>query len=155
MCTCVRFTISHANTDTYTCSFLQTWKTVDERRLTGRITHALRGLEEAHDSVIEDMGPDNSMTRALKDQIKRLEDKLLQIAGEREVKKHRENMDQLRTLRGLGVAGATVGRGSAMRSIEGGTTSVGNTVGGMSNEQLAHELLLDTNFRLCEEVSKS
>lgn len=84
------------------------------------------------------------MGDAMRSQIKRLEDKLVLIAGERELEAHRASMEEL--LRVGKRTAASVGRGSS-----GAAHSIPGLLGSMSNEQIAHELLLDPNFRIYRE----
>lgn len=57
---------------------------MDERKLAGRLRHALRGLEEA-DKGLEHEEPTSKMRSELRSQIQRLREKLALIAGDKEV----------------------------------------------------------------------
>lgn len=129
------------------CTYLRTfkdWKLVDERKLAGRLTHALRGLEQA-EMGLKDDEQDNKLRAELRAQQKRLREKLAQIAGLKAVEAHDAK-------RARSVQAATVSRDA--HAPQSAAELTGH-VGGMTNEQLAHELLVDKDFRLDEQAGMS
>jgi hypothetical protein len=116
------------------------WKVPDEAKLTRRIWHALIALEEAQMHLPEDEAADSRLSVELRTQIARLRDKLRQIAGAAKVQEYdasrsarRADGRQLRTL---------TWRGEGLPER-------------VSNEQLAHELMLDTSFQLTDTAETS
>lgn len=116
------------------------WKLVDERKLTGRIKKALKGLEDAERVLMEEDEGSNIMLE-LRAQMVRLREKLTQLGGEAAVTLH-DNERRLRQ------SVTVVKTGAGGEAPKGAPASVG----GMTNAQLAHELLLDRNFVLDEKV---
>jgi hypothetical protein len=112
------------------------WKVPDEKKLVTRIKHALLALYQARAHLPHDEPVDSKLNTEFETQIKRLREKLLVIAGQAEV----DRLDQERlvevhldpTYNDPGPPGGTV------------------LPTRMSNEELAHELLIDLGFRLSE-----
>ena len=125
-----------ANFSTCLFKFLKdfnAWKVPDEKKLTRRIWHALIALENAQMHLPADEAEQSSLKIELRTQTDRLRNKLRQIAGVAKVQEFdasriaaREDGLQLRIL-------ARGGGGLPER---------------VSNEQLAHELMLDNSFQL-------
>lgn len=115
------------------CAYLRAfkaWKTADEKRLSDKIIASLLDLEEAERHLQNN--PIQAELRArLVEQQERLKDKLKIIAGDQGLKDYEEASKQA----------------LASRRVQ-GVQGVPNS--GMTNEQLAHELLLDPNFRMDE-----
>lgn len=131
------------------CEYLRAfkdWKLVDERKLAERLKKALRGLEDA-ERALKDEEEESNIRVELIAQQQRLREKLAQIAGHKEVAAH----DAERRAAAGSTAVATVFKvaGSSDAAPPPGH------VGGMTNEQLAHELLLDKDFRLDEKSGMS
>ncbi len=121
------------------------WKVPDEAKLTCRIKHALIALYQAEEHLPPDEPEDSKLKIEFRTQIERLRGKLQQIAGADAL---REFDQQWRTGQVVvsGTGGNEGGNG-------GGTTGGGayaSLPGRMTNEQLAHELLLDPGFQLDE-----
>lgn len=113
------------------------WKVPDEGKLTCRIKHALIALYEAEKQLPPDEPEDSKLKVEFKTQIARLSDKLRQIAG----------VDVLNDFNAQRASGAVVA--GVIRPVARCTpTSIRQA---MSNQQLAHELLLDPAFQLDEE----
>ena len=109
------------------------WKIPDEAKLTRRIWHALNALEDAQIYLPEDEAQDSRLWVEFRTQTTRLRDKLRQIAGAAKV---REFDASRRTARAEVQQLGTLSRGRDMLPQR------------MSNEQLAHELMLDNAFQL-------
>lgn len=130
------------------CTYLRTfkdWKLVDEKKLANRLTTALWHLEEA-ERGLKGEEADAKIRPELQAQQKRLREKLAQIAGDKAVQAHDEE-----TKRRLAHP-ATVSRDA---DVPQPPPAPAGHVGGMTNEQLAHELLLDKDFRLDEKAGMS
>jgi len=114
------------------------WKVPDEAKLSCRIRHALVALYQAEEHLPPDEPSNSKLKIEFRTQIDRLRGKLQQIAGQEALDKF--DADRLAgTFANAGIhATATAGGGYA--ALPGRTT----------NEQLAHELLLDPEFRLDE-----
>jgi hypothetical protein len=126
-----------ANFIAYLYKFLKdfkAWKVPDEEKLTRRICHALIALEEAQMHLPEDEPGDSRLSVEFRTQIERLRSKLQQIAGADKVK---EYDDSRRAAREAGRQNRTSASGS-----------VGGLRDRVSNEQMAHELMLDPSFEL-------
>jgi hypothetical protein len=109
------------------------------------------------EKALKDDDTESRMRTELRNQQQRLRAKLAQIAGEKEVEAHdREQREEeakrvAGTSNSHGSTAATVAKTHGMTALEApGPQS--NHVGGMTNEQLAHELLLDPDFRLDDKV---
>jgi hypothetical protein len=129
---------------TYLKAF-QAWKLPDEAKLTARITHALTALYEADDHLVEGDTETPKLRAEFGAQQERLRNKLVQIAGEKALKK----LDDLRESQGLTRARIAVnnGAGAAATGEGSGYSALPRR---MTNEQMAHELLLDSTFTLDE-----
>lgn len=117
------------------------WKVPDEAKLTCRIRHALIALYQAEEHLPPDEPEDSKLKQEFKTQIGRLRSKLQQIAGENALKAFDE--ERLR-----GATGSNYGGGPPDNHSGGGAYAA--LPGRMTNEQLAHELLLDPTFQLDE-----
>lgn len=109
------------------------WKVTDEQKLVKRIKHVLMALYRAEHQVSPNEPEDSHVRIDFHTQIQRLRSKLLQIGGQEVLDK----FDQERT--------------SVTVLMEANSSSLYNTMNipsRMTNEQLAHELLLDFNFEL-------
>jgi hypothetical protein len=106
----------------------KTWKVPDEQKLVLRIQNALNALYDAQKHLPEHEEPDSRLSSEFRSQIERLRAKLLAISGAETLRK----FDEDRLVREPMVV-----------STEGQTTWTKFT-----NEQLAHELLMDPNFQL-------
>ena len=109
------------------------WKVPDEVKLTRRICHALTALEEAQLQLPENEPSDSRLSVEFCTQIERLRSKLQQIAG---ADKLQEYDDSRRAARAAGEQNKGLVRGGVGLKDK------------VSNEQLAHELMLDTSFEL-------
>lgn len=111
------------------------WKVPDEAKLTCRIKHALIALYNAEGQLPPDEPEDSKLKVEFFTQIERLRSKLQQIAGIEEL----NNFDVHRAT------------GQVSLIAPSGVTDLYASIPGrMSNEQLAHELLLDPKFQLDE-----
>ena len=106
-------------------------------------------------------GPMDDMRIELQKQQKRLRDKLAQIAGPEELEAHDKEQAAAGSKRKAGVLhgacnAANVEKTSGISALDAsqslGDSRQSNHVSGMTNEQLAHELLLDPGFSLQEKV---
>jgi len=114
------------------------WKVVDEVNVIARIKHALIALLEARRNLMFDDCITAEMSFEFLNQLKRLKDKLLQIGGPDVVKDfERENPD-LKCLESQNNSKESISDREYYK--EKYTT----------NEQMAHELLLDPTFELTE-----
>ena len=115
------------------------WKVPDEAKLTCRIKHALIALYQAEEHLPPDEPEDSKLKVEFRTQIERLRSKLLQIAGHNAVIEFdgQRSIGQPPSGGGSGGAG---GAGGAYAALP----------GRMTNEQLAHELLLNPAFQLDE-----
>jgi hypothetical protein len=122
----------------------RTWKVPDEAKLTCRIKHALVALYQAQQHLPPDQPPNSPLVAEFNEQIARLRVKLIQIAGQECV----DNFDTDRTnSTGMFAAGATPPGGN------GGPNTTAFVPGAefpgrMTNEQLAHELIINPLFQL-------
>ena len=116
------------------------WKVPDEAKLTARIKHALIALYQAEEHLPPDEPEDSKLKIEFRTQIDRLRTKLQQIAGRDEL----AAFDELRKT-GHHVGGSYPGGGGPP-----GGAAYAALPGRMTNEQLAHELLLDPTFQLDE-----
>ena len=112
------------------------WKVPDEAKLTCRIKHALIALYQAEGHLPPDEPDDSKLKIEFRIQITRLRSKLEQIAG-------RSALDEFDAQRGTSTVPTIAGPGGST-----GAGAYASLPGRMSNEQLAHELLLDPMFQL-------
>lgn len=117
------------------------WKVPDDTRLTGRIRHALIALYQAAEQLPSNEPADSTLRRELCTQTERLRDKLRLIAGEEALRQFDRDR---RTLAPAGQPAAVVVGGGG----GGSGTAYETCPARASNEQLAHELLLDPGFQL-------
>lgn len=110
------------------------WKVPDEAKLTCRIKHALVALYQARDHLPPDEPEDSKLKVEFRTQIERLREKLRQIAGVEAV----NELDAKLASGEIGSSSPPAPAGEAYASLP----------GRMTNEQLAHELLLDNSFQL-------
>jgi hypothetical protein len=115
----------------------KTWKIPDEAKLTCRIKNALIALYDAEKHLPPDEPEDSKLKIEFREQITRLRGKLQQIAGKEAVDKFDEDR----------LICAPVVEGSSTNAAPGAYAAL---PGRMTNEQLAHELLLDPTFQLDE-----
>ena len=113
------------------------WKIPDEAKLTCRIKHALIALYQAEEHLPFDEPEDSKLKIEFRTQIERLRSKLLQIAGHAAVA---EFDTQRKTGPNVPLGGTCSGAGGVYAALP----------GRMTNEQLAHELLMDPAFQLDE-----
>lgn len=130
------------NLITYLRSF-KSWKIVDERKLAGRLQHALDELSRTKALLSQD---DIAMHNETDAQIKRLTHKLHQIVPP-EVSSGKKRKASSPTEDNLLSAAAGVDKSSA---APGNSEADAIT---MTNEQLAHELLLDPSFQIAYDAS--
>ena len=118
------------------------WKVPDEAKLTCRIKHALIALYQAEEHLPPDEPEDSKLKVEFRTQIERLRGKLQQIAGVDALNRFDEQR-RAGLVQSGGGGGGGIGAGGA-----GGAYAA--LPGRMTNEQLAHELLLDPAFQLDE-----
>lgn len=118
------------------------WKIPDEAKLTCRIRHALVALYQAQSQLPPDEPEDSNLKVEFRTQIERLRSKLSQIAGPAALVK----FDVELATGELSVAIRS--GGGSCKCVNSGAYSI--IPGRMTNEQLAHELLLDPTFQLDE-----
>ena len=116
------------------------WKVPDEAKLTCRIKHALIALYQAEEHLPPDEPEDSKLKIEFRTQIERLRSKLQQIAGADALKQLDEQRRAGQVPTGSGGGSDGGGAGGAYAALP----------GRMTNEQLAHELLLDPAFQLDE-----
>ena len=117
------------------------WKVPDEAKLASRIRHALVALYRSRAHLPPDEPEDSKLSVEFRTQIERMRAKLAQIAGQGALKAFDERE---RPAIGGGAGGPPGGPGGSVYAA---------LPGRMSNEQLAHELLLDPTFQLDESGS--
>jgi hypothetical protein len=123
------------------------WKVPDEAKLTCRIKHALVALYQAEEHLPADEPEDSKLKIEFRTQIDRLRSKLQQIAGADALQK----FDEERLSGALTGACPPPPGGDGDGRGKGGGGALGALPGRMTNEQLAHELLLDPEFQLAED----
>ena len=111
------------------------WKVPDEMKLRSRIKHALVAMYQGMSHLPADEAPDSKLNTEFKTQIRRLRTKLVQIAGEEALAEFERENPNCKAVDGEIVVSAKT---STLPSK-------------MTNEQLAHELLLDPMFQLRED----
>ena len=121
------------------------WKVPDEAKLTCRIKHALIALYQAEEHLPPDEPEDSKLKMEFRMQIERLRNKLQQIAGVDALEKFDEQRKS-----GHFPSGSGGGGGGGKDGAGGAGGAYAALPGRMTNEQLAHELLLDPNFQLDE-----
>jgi hypothetical protein len=109
------------------------WKGPDEEKLVCRIRHALVALYQAEAHLPADEPADSRLKLEFRTQVERLRSKLSQIRGPDAL----EQFDEQRLTNTLPVTPAT-------------NVGVSTLPGRMTNEQLAHELLVNPAFQLDE-----
>ena len=117
------------------------WKIPDEIKLTTRIQHALIALYQAEEHLPPDEPEDSKLKVEFRTQIERLRSKLQQISGQ-------DALAQFDANRAAGriVVAPHPGNNNAAAAGAGYAALPGR----LTNEQLAHELLLDPTFQLDE-----
>jgi hypothetical protein len=105
-----------------------------QAKLNCRIKHALIALYEAEQHLPSDEPEDSKLKVEFRSQIERLRSKLQQIAGVQALTDFDENRAS----------------GRAVAPMPGGVGAYSALPGRLTNEQLAHELLLDPEFQLNE-----
>ena len=119
------------------------WKIPDETKLTCRIKHALVALYNAHHHLPLDEPADSKLSVEFRTQIERLRGKLTQIAGPTALAEFDEQ-------RGADVNGLAQGLAQGLSLGVGGPAAREAMPARLTNEQLAHELLLDPSFQLTD-----
>jgi hypothetical protein len=114
----------------------------DEQKLIARIKHALTALYEAETHLPADEPDDSQLKTEFRTQIERLRGKLEQIAGAAAL----EKFDEDRTAMALLYGGPPNGGGG-----NGGGGAYAALPGRMTNENLAHELMLNPSFQLSDD----
>jgi hypothetical protein len=125
------------------CDYLKSfkaWKVPDEAKLTCRIQHALVALYNAQEQLPADEPNDSKLKVEFRTQIQRLRGKLTQIAGAEKLRQLDDSISAKKPIPGI----PTPCRG-------GGTQLQGK----ITNEHLAHQLLLDSSFQLLDDCSLS
>ena len=121
------------------------WKVQDEANLIRRIMRALVALYEAEAQLPLDEPEDSSVKKEFRTQVERLRSKMLQVGGQ-------EKLDEFDRNRRENLATATAATLSSYRNnnphIIIDESSAFEFPSRMTNEQLAHELLLDPTFQL-------
>lgn len=116
----------------------KTWKIPDESRLVGRIRHALRALYDARAQIPMNAG--EAIQLDFDTQIRRLEGKLVMLAGQ-------AVLDEFHAMRNSNalppLETAEPVQGPPARMVLGSR---------MTNEQLAHAVLLDPSFQLGDDA---
>jgi hypothetical protein len=112
------------------------WKVPDEAKLTCRIKHALIALYQAEQQLPPDEPEDSKLRIEFRVQTERLRSKLQQIAGVGALAEFDQNCKS-------GVLKSPIGESC-------GPCAYAALPGRMSNEQLAHELLMDPMFQLSD-----
>ncbi len=136
------------------------WKVPDENKLVHRIKHALIALYQAEDHLPPDEPKDSTLSIEFRTQITRLRGKLQQIAGPGELRAFDEQrmsgwVSGIGTV-SIGCNGDNDGNGGGDSGGSAGSNAYSAiNLPRMTNEQLAHELLLDPGFQLNEEGGAS
>lgn len=128
----------------YLCKF-KTWKLQHEKRLANRLTKALQGLERA-EAGLERSKSNEPIRAEIENQKARLREKLKTIAGEGALRAYDETRCMIPAVAVSTPSGGS-GTGAQGRPVR-GILGDGGGVGGMTNMQLAHELMVDSEFRL-------
>ncbi|EKX51596.1 hypothetical protein GUITHDRAFT_102857 [Guillardia theta CCMP2712] len=137
------------------------WKVPDEHKLTERIKHALLALYRAESHLSPDVQEYMPMKEEFRAQKAKLRAKMLQIAGAQGL----ESFDEALRQQGFTAVDAEPSEETASSSSQGAGSSsrpaelpsstnasgLSSLPGRMTNEQLAHELLLDPAFKLDEQ----
>jgi len=115
------------------------WKVPDEAKLVARIKHALVALYQARQQLPHDEPVNSQLNTEFRTQIQRLREKLGQIAGPEQLAAFDlEQPDEL------------ANRVARMDNVVAQGRACVALVDRMTNEQLAHELLLDAAFKLTD-----
>jgi hypothetical protein len=128
----------------------QEWKIPDEKKLNDRIKHVLSSLQEADDELREYDVDFMSIRSQLRSEKKRLLEKLRQIIGVDAVKM----IEDVRVVMGKSVFttemddGVVHGETYDFNILDVKTVGWRASPNKLSNEQIAHELLLDENFEV-------
>jgi hypothetical protein len=109
------------------------WKIPDEAKLTGRIWNALMALEQSQMQLPEDEPADSRINVEFRTQIARLRSKMEHIAGRAKLQEYDAARRAQRARPPPLLRIGSIGRLSSSR---------------LSNEQLAHEVILDQDFQL-------
>jgi hypothetical protein len=141
--------------NTYIKAF-NTWKIPDAAKLTDRIRHALIALNQAEDHLVEGEADTPRLREEFQAQQTRLSSKLVQInSNKADAMKVIKEINDIRVADGkkLSRALTSVGtdKGSSSMGTDGGSSSGGGFSAlprRMTNEQLAHEVLIDPTFQL-------
>ena len=115
------------------------WKVPDEAKLVARIKHALVALYQARSQLPLDEPVNSQLNTEFRTQIQRLREKLGQIAGPEELAAF-----------DVGHPDDWAARAARMDNVAAQGRACVALVDRMTNEQLAHELLLDAAFKLTD-----
>lgn len=125
------------------CRYLRTfkaWKAVDEQRVAVQLKDMLVLLEDSAESLRGETGPAAALLPQMSNQVARIRSKLVAVAGQ-------GTLDEYDRDRAAARAREEARRAQVME---------GNfEPAGLSNEELAHELLLDPDFRLDDTMTKT
>jgi hypothetical protein len=120
----------------------------DEQKLIVRIKHALTALYEAETHLPADEPDDSQLKTEFRTQIERLRGKLEQIAGAAALEKFDEDRTAMALLYGGPPNG---GGGGGNGGGGGGGGAYAALPGRITNESLAHELMLNPSFQLSDD----
>ena len=125
------------------------WKIPDEAKLVARIISALSALYNARNTILDGSSENSHLLGEFAVQINRLTGKLIQIGGRDKLKEFEDDM-----LRNHGIQiTTTVTNGNATFETQTHfSTFMASKYTKMSNEMLAHELLLDPTFLLVPDL---
>ncbi len=121
------------------------WKVPDQAKLTSRIKHALVALYDARRMLPADEPENSQLNTEFRTQICRLRHKLGQIAGVEVLANFDEEHPEGVSSAGVNTALELRNRLQSLRAQGAVVVALADR---MTNEQLAHELLLDPTFQL-------
>jgi len=129
------------------------WKIPDEQKLLKRIHHALVALVQAQRALPEGEDPNSNLNVEFRTQIHRLRLKMKQIGGEDMLRATDNVCERVRQGLPIGDVCTTTITNDGNGGNGGGGSSGTCTVmfNRMTNEQLAHELMLDPKFMLSDD----
>lgn len=129
----------------------QAWKVPDQNKLFDRIKHALLALYRAENHLTEQSQEYESMKQEFRAQKAKLRAKMVQIAGTQGLAKVDELLRKERIYPEEEEAGASEQPAASSLPPSTNASGLSSLPGRMTNEQLAHELLLDPTFKLDNE----
>lgn len=148
-----------ADIPTLLCTYLRTfkeWKIVDESKLAGRLKKALKGIEDAIvKAKAEESSAARSMVPDLEEQQQKLKAKLRQIGALDVDDGEASQSAPFPVTKGLGGKAAVTAARVVKTHSHPEAAGLASKGSGMSNEQLAHELLLDSGFQLRDKPGAS